>query len=249
MGISITGKHFLKDVCKDEVIEYIHTLNMDPTVDGILTQLPLPDHIEENIIFTEISHPKDVDGIHPLNMAAMARHEEPLFTPCTPKGVMRLLHSVCPDLKGKKATVIGRSNIVGMPIAMLLQKEFATVTLCHIYTKNLREEVCTSDIVISATGSPHLVTGDFVKPGAIVIDVGTKVVKDKNNPNGRLIGDVEYSSVLKKAGYLTPVPGGVGPMTIAMLMDNIVLAWKRNMEVLGGIQNYRTKQEDLNLNP
>lgn len=141
LGISTTGKHFMENVTQEEIMEYIHYLNADDTVDGILTQLPMPEHVEETAIYDVISHTKDVDGIHPFNMAAMARHEEPLFTPCTPKGVMRLIQSVCPDIKGKKATVIGRSNIVGMPISMLLQKEFATVTLCHAFTENLREEV------------------------------------------------------------------------------------------------------------
>lgn len=132
---------------------------------------------------------------------------------------------------GKKVTVIGRSNIVGMPISMLLQKEFATVTLCHAHTQNLKDEVKTADIVVSATGCPHLVTSDFIKPGAIVIDVGTKYIKDPTSSNGkRLVGDIHFDSVNKVAGYLTPVPGGVGPMTIAMLMDNIILAYKRNME-------------------
>lgn len=128
-----------------------------------------------------------------------------------------------------KATVIGRSNIVGMPIALLLQREFATVTLCHTYTKNLKEEIATADIVVSATGCPHLIKGDFIKPGAIVIDVGTQFIEDQTTKSGKkLVGDIDYPSVASRAGFITPVPGGVGPMTIAMLMDNIVLAWKRS---------------------
>lgn len=190
-----------------------------------------------------VSHQKDVDGIHPLNMAAMARHENPFFTPCTPKGIMCLIKSVCPKIQGKKATVIGRSNIVGMPIALLLQKEFATVTLCHTYTQNLREEIATADIVVSATGCPHLVKGDYIKPGAIVIDVGTQFVPDKSKKTGkRLVGDIDYQSAASRAGFITPVPGGVGPMTIAMLMDNIVLAWKRS-----NFEHIKDKIEQLEL--
>lgn len=140
-----------------------------------------------------------------------------------------MIKSVCPEIKGKKATVIGRSNIVGMPISLLLQKEFATVTLCHTYTENLKDEISTADIVVSATGCPYLVKGDYIKPGAIVIDVGTQFIEDKTRKSGkRLVGDIEYDTVKSIAGYVTPVPGGVGPMTIAMLMDNIVLAWKRS---------------------
>lgn len=224
--------HFSEDATEKEVLEYISQLNNDSSIDGILTQLPLPEHMDETLITSSISYEKDVDGVHPLNMAAMARHEDPNFIPCTPKGVMELIKSVCPNIKGKKATVIGRSNIVGMPISLLLQKEFATVTLCHVHTENLKDEVLTADIVVSATGSPHLIKGDFVKPGAIVIDVGTRYIKDKNSPKGRrLVGDIEYESVSKKPVYLTPVPGGVGPMTITMLMDNIVTAWKKNLNL------------------
>lgn len=203
-------------------------LNADDSVSGVLVQLPLPDAVDSAAVCDAISQHKDVDGIHPLNMAAMARHEDPFFTPCTPKGIMCLIKSVCPKILGKKATVIGRSNIVGMPVALLLQKEFATVTLCHTFTRNLREEIATADIVVSATGCPYLVKGDFIKPGAIVIDVGTQFVADKSRKSGRrLVGDIDYQSAATRAGYITPVPGGVGPMTIAMLMDNIVLAWKR----------------------
>lgn len=152
VGIETVGKNFRESVSQEEVLEYIMSLNSDPTIDGILTQLPFPEHLDETAAYSLISHEKDVDGVHPLNMAAMARHEDPLFTPCTPKGVMHLIKSVCPELTGKKATVVGRSNIVGMPISMLLQKEFATVTLCHAYTKDLKEELESADIVVSATG-------------------------------------------------------------------------------------------------
>jgi 5,10-methylene-tetrahydrofolate dehydrogenase/methenyl tetrahydrofolate cyclohydrolase len=229
IGISTVGRNFPETATQDEVQSYVGELNEDPSVNGILVQLPLPDHMDSNAVCDMISHEKDVDGIHPLNMAAMARHESPFFTPCTPKGIMYLIKSVCPEIKGKKATVIGRSNIVGMPIALLLQKEFATVTLCHTYTKNLKEEIATADIVVSATGCPYLVKGDFIKPGAIVIDVGTQFIEDKTRKKGkRLVGDVDYQTAASRAGFITPVPGGVGPMTIAMLMDNIVLAWKRS---------------------
>lgn len=248
LGIKTTGKHFEEDTQQDEVLEYIMSLNADPSVDGILTQFPLPDHIDENIVSCTIDYRKDVDGVHPLNMAAMARHETPMFTPCTPKGVMKLIKSVCPEIKGKKATVIGRSNIVGMPISLLLQKEYATVTLCHIHTQNLKDEVESADIIVSATGSPQLIKGDFVKPGAIVIDVGTRFVKDKSSPSGKkLVGDVDFNSVAKKPVHLTPVPGGVGPMTIAMLMDNIVYAWKENLKLGSKMEHIHDKKKESDL--
>lgn len=229
IGIDTVGKTFDENVDQQEVVDYVNMLNQDTSIDGILVQLPLPERLDANAICDIISQDKDVDGIHPLNMAAMARHEDPIFKPCTPKGIICLIKSVCPEIKGKKATVIGRSNIVGMPIALLLQKEFATVTLCHSYTENLKDEIATADIVVSATGCPYLVKGDCIKAGAIVIDVGTQFIDDKTRKSGkRLVGDIEYQSVKSIAGYVTPVPGGVGPMTIAMLMDNIVLAWKRS---------------------
>jgi 5,10-methylene-tetrahydrofolate dehydrogenase/methenyl tetrahydrofolate cyclohydrolase len=152
IGIETIGKNFDESVSQEELYDYVKELNQDETVDGILVQLPLPDRIDSRTVCDMVQHEKDVDGIHPLNMAAMARHEDPFFTPCTPKGIMCLIKSVCPKIKGLKATVIGRSNIVGMPIALLLQKEFATVTLCHTYTENLKEEIESADIVVSATG-------------------------------------------------------------------------------------------------
>ena len=198
-------------------------LNEDNTVDGIMIQLPLPEELDCSIIANLISHQKDVDGNHPFNMAAMARHEDPLFIPCTPKGIMCLIKSVCPNIIGKKAVVVGQSNIVGMPIALLLQKELATVTTWHAHTLNLKEEVKTADVLIAAAGCPHLIKGDYIKAGAIVIDVGTTFVEDKTSKTGkRLYGDIEFHTVAPKASFITPVPGGVGPMTIAMLTDNIV---------------------------
>ncbi|CAI2373029.1 unnamed protein product [Moneuplotes crassus] len=229
IGIDTVGKKFHESTPQCEIEDYVKDLNSDPSVNGILVQLPLPDKYDSTRICDMISHEKDVDGIHPLNMGAMARHEDPFFTPCTPKGIMCLIKSVCPEIRGKKATVIGRSNIVGMPISMLLQKEFATVTLCHTYTQNLKDEISNADIVVSATGCPYLIKGDFIKSGAIVIDVGTQYIEDQSRKNGkRLVGDIDFQSVSTQAGYVTPVPGGVGPMTISMLMDNLVLAWKRN---------------------
>ncbi|CAI2372940.1 unnamed protein product [Moneuplotes crassus] len=229
VGIDTIGQNFNESCSQCEIEEYVKELNSDPSVSGILVQLPLPEKYNSTQICDLVSHEKDVDGIHPLNMGAMARHEEPFFTPCTPKGIICLIKSVCPVIKGKKATVIGRSNIVGMPISLLLQKELATVTLCHTYTQNLRDEISTADILVSATGCPYLVEGDFIKRGAIVIDVGTQFIEDQSRKSGkRLVGDINFQSVKTQAGYVTPVPGGVGPMTISMLMDNLVLAWKRS---------------------
>lgn len=217
----------LDENCPQEELEsLILRLNEDPDVQGILVQLPLPGHISEDEILYAISPQKDVDGIHPVNAGLLARkYSKPLFYPCTPSGVIRMIQSVCPDISGMSAAVIGRSSIVGMPMAMMLSRCNATPTICHSYTKYLDEICRESDIIVAAAGSPCLVQGDWVKPGAIIIDVGINHIPDNSAPRGyRLVGDVDFDSAVKRAGAISPVPGGVGPMTIAMLMANTLHA-------------------------
>ncbi|MDO8426309.1 MAG: bifunctional 5,10-methylenetetrahydrofolate dehydrogenase/5,10-methenyltetrahydrofolate cyclohydrolase, partial [Deltaproteobacteria bacterium] len=190
-------------------------------VHGILVQLPLPKHINEERVLESISPQKDVDGFHPYNMGRLMIGS-PLLQPCTPFGVMRLLESTGVDLTGKEAVVVGRSNIVGKPMAMMLLKKNATVTVCHSKTKDLPGKVRGADIVIAAIGKAQFVKGDWIKEGAIVVDVGIN-----RTPEGKLVGDVDFDGASRKASFITPVPGGVGPMTIAMLLKNTVEAAKK----------------------
>ncbi len=205
----------------NQLIELVQTLNNDDNVNGILCQLPLPKHIDEKAIINAISPDKDVDAFHPVNVGKIMIGEYN-FLPCTPAGVMELIKSTGVEIKGKKAVVVGRSNIVGKPMAMLLLAQSATVTICHSKTKNLAQECKEADILVAAVGVPKLITKDMVKQGAIVIDVGMN-----RDENGKLCGDVDFDSVKDVAGYITPVPGGVGPMTIAMLMKNNLNAYKQ----------------------
>lgn len=214
--------HNLNSDIEEELLNLIYDLNNDRDIDGILIQLPLPEHINETKVIENIDPTKDVDGFHPLNTGRLFSNlEENLhFVPCTPAGVMELIKSTGVEIKGKKAVMVGHSNIVGKPAAHLLLDEFATVTVCHIHTKNLAKETKQADILISAAGKANLITGDMVKDEAIVIDVGI------NKVNGEITGDVDFEEVKEKASYITPVPGGSGPMTIAMLMKNTVKARK-----------------------
>jgi 5,10-methylene-tetrahydrofolate dehydrogenase/methenyl tetrahydrofolate cyclohydrolase len=217
------------DATEQEVLKCISDFNDDPEVHGILVQLPLPSHMNEQGILNSISIEKDVDGFHPLNIGRLAmRGREPLFVPCTPKGCIELLHRYGVEIKGKRAVVIGRSNIVGMPAALLLQREDATVTVVHSRTKNPEEIVKQADIIIAAVGQPNMVNGSWIKPGAVIIDVGINPVEDAESSKGyRLVGDVCYEEARKVASAVTPVPGGVGPMTIAMLLSNALASAKR----------------------
>ncbi|MBQ6509665.1 MAG: bifunctional 5,10-methylenetetrahydrofolate dehydrogenase/5,10-methenyltetrahydrofolate cyclohydrolase [Flexilinea sp.] len=213
----------LDESCRQEELDsLIDDLNHDPQINGILVQLPLPEHLSEERVLLEISPKKDVDGMHPYNAGLLARKfSEPLFYPCTPSGIIRMIKSVCPDITGMNAVVIGRSPIVGMPTAMMLSRCNATPTICHSNTRNLKEICRGADILIAAAGSPHLVKGDWIRPGAIVIDVGINHIPDPSAPRGyRLVGDVDFDEAVKYAKAISPVPGGVGPMTIAMLMYN-----------------------------
>ena len=208
------------ETSQDELIALIENLNADPLVHGILCQLPLPKHIDEQAVINAISPKKDVDAFHPANVGKIMIGDYD-FLPCTPAGVMELIHSTGVSVSGKKCTVVGRSNIVGKPMAMLLLHENGTVTVCHSRTKDLAAECREADILVAAVGKAKLITADMVKEGAVVIDVGMN-----RDENGKLCGDVDFAEVEKKAGYITPVPGGVGPMTIAMLMRNTLTAAK-----------------------
>lgn len=204
-----------------ELLKTIDELNNDKTVHGILVQLPLPNHIDEDKIINAISPDKDVDGFHPIH-SGMLMTGQPGLEPCTPKGIIRLIEETGQDIGGKNAVVIGRSNIVGKPVALMLLQRNATVTITHSKTKNLADIASQADILVVAIGRPHMIDSSYVKEGAIVIDVGTTRV------NGALRGDVVFDDVSKKAGFLTPVPGGVGPMTITMLLENTLTAAKRS---------------------
>ena len=210
-----------QSVSREEILREIHALNQDPAVHAVLVQLPLPGHLDETEILSAVLPEKDADGFHPLNAGRLLTGEKGVL-PCTPAGCMELLRRTGVPLSGAEAVVIGRSNIVGKPMSLLLLRENCTVTLCHSRTKNLAEHVRRADVVICAVGRPGLVTGEMIKPGATVIDVGINRLAD-----GRMVGDADFESVSAVAGAITPVPGGVGPMTIAMLMKNAILAAER----------------------
>jgi 5,10-methylene-tetrahydrofolate dehydrogenase/methenyl tetrahydrofolate cyclohydrolase len=226
VGIESFGYELSRDAGQDKVENLVKELNADPRVNGILVQLPLPSGFDEEKVLSAISIEKDVDGFHPLNIGRLAQKgRDPLFVPCTPAGVMYLLEKELPTLEGVNAVVLGRSNIVGMPVALLLVRANATVTICHSRTKNLAEVVRNADVLVAAVGKPEMVRGDWVKPGAVVIDVGINRVDDITKPRGyRLVGDVCFDEVAQVAQAITPVPGGVGPLTIAMLLKNTLHA-------------------------
>ena len=215
-----------------ELLSLIETLNNDPAVNAILVQLPLPDHIDEAKIIQAISPEKDVDGFHVINAGLLATGNEEMV-PCTPLGCLLMLKEYGRDLTGKNALVIGRSNIVGKPMAQLLLKENCTVTIAHSRTKDLKAECLRADIIVAAVGVAHLVKGDMIKKGAIIIDVGQNVIPapEKGGGKTRLVGDVEFEKALKVAGAITPVPGGVGPMTIACLLKNTLTATLKQMGI------------------
>lgn len=208
-----------ENVQEEALLKEIAALNADPLVDGILVQLPLPAHICEDRVIDAISVEKDVDGFHPQNVAALWLGR-PCIVPCTPKGIIHLIRSTGVEVSGRKAVVVGRSNIVGKPVAKLLLDLNATVTIAHSRTRDLAALTREADILVAAVGRPRMITGDMVKPGAVVIDVGINRTED-----GHLVGDVDFESASAVAGWITPVPGGVGPMTIAMLMQNTLEAY------------------------
>ena len=227
-GIESYGHYLPATASQEEVEHLVKELNDDPKVNGILVQLPLPGGLDEERVLNTISIGKDVDGFHPLNIGRLAQKgRDPLFVPCTPYGCIYLLEKMGVRMDGANAVVLGRSNIVGMPAALLLVRKNATVTICHSRTRDLPGVVRQADILIAAIGRAEMVRGDWVKPGAAVIDVGINRIDDPTHPKGsRLVGDVCYEEAKEVAGAITPVPGGVGPMTIAMLLQNTVRAAK-----------------------
>jgi methylenetetrahydrofolate dehydrogenase (NADP+)/methenyltetrahydrofolate cyclohydrolase len=230
-GIESFHTELPADASQKQVEDLVKKLNKDPKVHGILVQLPLPSGLDEEAVLRAISIEKDVDGFHPINLGRLAQKgRDPLFVPCTPAGCIKLLKMAGAKLEGAKAVVLGRSNIVGMPAALLLVKENATVTICHSRTKNLAETCREADVLIAAIGRAEMVRGDWIKPGAYVIDVGINRVDDATKKRGyRLVGDVAFDEAVEVAGAITPVPGGVGPMTIAMLMDATQRSAQRTM--------------------
>ncbi|WP_156290834.1 bifunctional methylenetetrahydrofolate dehydrogenase/methenyltetrahydrofolate cyclohydrolase FolD [Oceanobacillus salinisoli] len=220
VGISSSVIELPATIPEEELLQLIHKLNQDKEVNGILVQLPLPDHISEQKVIETINPDKDVDGFHPVNIGRMMIGED-TFLPCTPYGILTMLKSRNIQLEGKHAVVIGRSNIVGKPVGQLLLNENATVTYCHSRTKDLRNFTTKADILIVAIGKPNVLTAEDIKDGAVVIDVGINRLE-----SGKLTGDVDFESAVSRASYITPVPKGVGPMTIAMLLKNTIKAAK-----------------------
>ena len=232
-GFTSTLIRYEADITEEELLNKVDELNNDPDIDGFIVQLPLPKHIDEQKITEAIDYRKDVDGFHPVNAGRLAIGL-PCFLSATPNGIMELLARYNIDTKGKKCVVLGRSNIVGKPMAnLMMQKSIpgdATVTVCHSHTVNIAEECRQADIIIAALGQPHFLKADMVKEGAVIIDVGTTRVPDATRKSGfRLCGDVDFDNVAPKCSYITPVPGGVGPMTIVSLMKNTLLAGKREI--------------------
>lgn len=220
-GIYSEIHEFLENASQNQVIERIQELNKDSKIHGILVQLPLPRHFEINKIIASIAVEKDADGFHLYNVGALVAGQT-LFPPCTPSGVMKMLEKIGIMIEGRHAVVVGRSNIVGKPMALMLLEKSATVTICTSKTHNLMEHTVRADILVTAIGKPRIISADMVKSGATVIDVGINLMSD-----GKLTGDVDFNLVKKKAGYITPVPGGVGPMTITMLLCNTIKAAER----------------------
>lgn len=220
-GIYSVEHKLSAETSETELLELINKLNGDVHIDGILVQLPLPGQINESKILEAISPDKDVDGFHPYNVGRLMTGN-PVFKPCTPYGVMKMLEHSGVNLKGKEVVVVGRSNIVGKPVALMCLAEHATVTICHSRTVDLAQKVAAADVVIAAVGRPEMIKGDWIKKGAIVIDVGVNRVGDK-----KLVGDVDFAAACENAAAITPVPGGVGPMTITMLLYNTIVSAKR----------------------
>jgi methylenetetrahydrofolate dehydrogenase (NADP+) / methenyltetrahydrofolate cyclohydrolase len=225
VGITSYGEHFAADISQDKLTQVIHRLNKDPHVDGILVQLPLPPHLNVEALLYEIAPDKDVDGLHPINLGRLVRGEAGLRS-CTPAGVMRLLKTYSVDLAGKQAIVLGRSILVGKPMALMLLEANATVTIAHSKTPDVAKLTQSADIIVAAIGRPGYLTADMVQPGAVVVDVGINRVEDQTG-KARLVGDVDFVGLEPKASLITPVPGGIGPMTVAMLLHNTVWSYSQ----------------------
>ncbi len=229
VGIASFGRHFPADASQQEVADTIHQLNQDERVDGILVQLPLPDHLDSVSLLNQIDPDKDADGLHPLNLGRLVRGE-PGLRSCTPFGVMQMLEAYEIPVAGKQAVVIGRSILVGKPLALMLLEENATVTIAHSRTPDLAAIARTADILVAAVGRPQMVDSSMVKPGAIVIDVGINRITDPTTGKSRLVGDVQFDALQDIAAWITPVPGGVGAMTVTMLLHNTVWSYRRRVQ-------------------
>ncbi|NET71983.1 MAG: bifunctional methylenetetrahydrofolate dehydrogenase/methenyltetrahydrofolate cyclohydrolase FolD [Sphaerospermopsis sp. SIO1G2] len=227
VGIASYGRHFPSQTSQAEIEAEIEKLNQNDRVDGILVQLPLPEHLDAIALLHKIAPDKDADGLHPVNLGKLVR-EEPGLRSCTPAGVMRLLEEYKIPLIGKQAVVIGRSILVGKPMALMLLEANATVIIAHSSTQDLKTITQNADILVVAVGIPNLITAEMVKPGAVVVDVGINRVTD-NSGKSRLVGDIDFAAITNVAEYVTPVPGGVGPMTVAMLLQNTVSSYLRNL--------------------
>ncbi|NPB05015.1 MAG: bifunctional methylenetetrahydrofolate dehydrogenase/methenyltetrahydrofolate cyclohydrolase FolD [Aquificae bacterium] len=227
VGIRSLFYHLPEDTPEERLLSLVGELNENPEVDGILVQLPLPKQINPQKVIETIDPNKDVDGFHPENMGKLFSNLEGGFVPCTPLGIKLLLDHYGIDLKGKDVTVVGAGYIVGKPLSVLMLNLNATVTVCHIYTKDLKEHTRRADVLVSATGVPHLIKEDMVKEGAVVVDVGI------SKKDGKIVGDVDFERVKEKASYITPVPGGVGPMTITALLLNTLKAYKKHLGLEG----------------
>jgi methylenetetrahydrofolate dehydrogenase (NADP+)/methenyltetrahydrofolate cyclohydrolase len=223
-GFACFDHHLAAETSEERLLTLVHDLNVDRAVDGILVQLPLPKSIDSKRVLLAIDPAKDVDGFHPENLGRLLIGE-PRFTACTPYGIMKLIEAAGTTVRGATAVVVGRSNIVGKPVAVLLTNADATVTICHSKTKDLATVIGTADILVAAIGRPEMIRGSWIKPGATVIDVGTNRL-----PSGKLVGDVEFAAAVERAGAITPVPGGVGPMTITMLLANTLDSARRRAD-------------------
>ncbi len=223
VGIFSDEHRLPAETTQAELLALVEKLNNDSRIDGILVQLPLPDHINEDAVITAIAPEKDVDGFHPVSIGRLVTGN-PTFKSCTPYGVMKMLESIQYDLSGKEVVVVGRSNIVGKPVALMCLAENATVTICHSRTRDLATHVRRADVVIAAVGRTEMIKGEWIKAGAVVIDVGINRQED-----GKLLGDVEFEAAAARASYITPVPGGVGPMTITMLLENTVQSARQRL--------------------
>lgn len=235
VGMTSSLYRYEENISEKELLEVISFLNQDEEVDGFIIQLPLPKHIDVDRVIAAVDPDKDIDGFHPVNMGRLALGEDS-FVPATPCGIMELLRRAGIETAGKKCVVLGRSNIVGTPMALLMSRNNphanATVTICHSKTKNLKEEALQADILVAALGKPGFVTADMVKEGAVVVDVGIHRIEDNGRPSGyRIVGDVDYDKVAPKCGAITPVPGGVGPMTIAALLMNTMKAYRKRVKI------------------
>ena len=231
VGINSYKIQLETNITNSELLNTIEDLNNDSNVHGILIQLPIPKHLNEEEILKKINYDKDVDGFHASNIGYLAmERREPLFIPCTPKGCFELLNRYNINVRGKNVVVIGKSNIVGMPMALLMMKHMATVTVCHIETKDITKHTKNADILIVGVGVPNLVKRNWVKEGVVIIDIGINTIDDPTKKRGyRLVGDVDYKEIKDIASFITPVPGGVGPMTVSMLMKNTLISYKNSL--------------------